>query len=68
MYFADHRLIVSHNSVRAEEQTDRRRARNRELEGKAEKMAAKLDAQDKGQTARGRRTSDHEPIAGSPGP
>ena len=52
------RVIVAHDPVRANEQTDRRRARIRELEGMAEKMAAKLDAQDKGKTARGRRASD----------
>ena len=56
--FADHRLIVAHDPVRADVQTDRRRARIRKLEGKAEKMVAKLDAQNKGQTARGRRASD----------
>ena len=56
--FAGHRLIVANDPVRAKEQTDRRRARIRELKGLAEKMAAKLDAQDKGKTARGRRTSD----------
>ncbi|MDZ7709558.1 MAG: IS1634 family transposase [Roseovarius sp.] len=56
--FAGHRLIVAHDPVRAEEQTARRRARIAELEAMAEKMVAKLDAQDEGQTARGRRASD----------
>jgi len=56
--FADHRLIAAHDPVRAEEQSDRRRARIRELEDMAEKMVGKLDAQDEGQTARGRRASD----------
>ena len=56
--FVDHRLIVAHDPVRAKEQTDRRRARIRELEGMAEKIVAKLDAQDKGKTARGRRATD----------
>jgi hypothetical protein len=56
--FAGHRLIVAHNPLRAEEQTDRRRARIAGLEAMAEKMVAKLDAQDDGQTARGRRASD----------
>ena len=56
--FAGHRLIVAHDPVRDEEQSDRRRARIRELEGMAEKMTGKLDAQDEGQTARGRRASD----------
>jgi transposase len=52
--FAGHRLIVAHNPLRAEEQTTRRRARIAELEAMAEKMVAKLDAQDEGKTARGR--------------
>jgi transposase len=56
--FAGHRLIVAHDPLRAEEQTARRRARIAELEAMAEKMVAKLDAQDEGQTARGRRASD----------
>lgn len=56
--FAGHRLIVAHDPVRAAEQSDRRRARIAELEAQAEKMIAKLDAQDAGQTARGRRASD----------
>jgi len=56
--FAGHRLIVAHDPLRAEEQRDRRRARIAELEAMAEKMVGKLDAQDGGQTARGRRASD----------
>jgi len=56
--FAGHRLIVAHDPLRAEEQTARRRARIAELEAMAEKMVKKLDAQDEGQTARGRRASD----------
>lgn len=56
--FTGHRLIVAYDPVRAEEQTDRRRARIRELEDMAENMVGKLDAQDEGQTARGRRASD----------
>ncbi len=56
--FAGHRLIVAHDASRAAEQSDRRRARIRELEDMAEKMVAKLDAQDDGKTARGRRASD----------
>ena len=66
--FAGHRLIVAHDSVRVEEQTDRRRARVRELEGMAEKVTAKLDAQNNVQTARGRCPSDRGPITGSPRP
>ncbi|MEP2984088.1 MAG: IS1634 family transposase [Sulfitobacter sp.] len=56
--FAGHRLIVAHDQLRAEEQSDRRRARIAELETQAERMVAKLDAQDDGTTARGRRASD----------
>ena len=56
--FAGHRLIVAHDPLRAEEQSDRRRARIRELEEMGERLAGKLDQQDAGQTARGRRASD----------
>ncbi len=56
--FAGHRLIVADDPLRAEEQSNRRRARIAELEAMAEKMVARLDAQDEGQTARGRRASD----------
>jgi hypothetical protein len=56
--FADHRLIVAHDPLRAAEQSDRRRARIRDLEAMADRMVAKLDAQDAGQTAQGRRASD----------
>ena len=56
--FAGHRLIVAHDPLRGQEQSERRRARIAEIEAWAEKMVAKLDAQDEGQTARGRRASD----------
>ena len=56
--FAGHRLIVAHDPLRAEEQTARRRARIAELEAMAEKMVARPDAQDAGNTARGRRAAD----------
>jgi len=56
--FAGHRLIVAHDPLRAQEQSDKRRRRIAELEIMAEKMVAKLDAQDEGQSARGRRASD----------
>ncbi|TQM91517.1 IS1634 family transposase [Roseinatronobacter monicus] len=56
--FADHRLIVAHDQLRAAEQSDKRRARIAELEAMAEKMVTKLDAQDDGITAQGRRASD----------
>jgi transposase len=57
-HFAGHRLIVAHDPLRAAEQGDRRRARIAELDAMAEKMVGKLDAQDAGQTAKGRRASD----------
>jgi hypothetical protein len=56
--FAGHRLIVAHDPLRAAEQSDQRRARIDQLEAMAEQMVRKLDAQDDGQTARGRRASD----------
>lgn len=56
--FAGHRLIVAHDPLRAEDQSHKRRARIGELEAMAERMVGKLDAQDEGQTARGRRASD----------
>ena len=56
--FAGHRLIVAHDPLRAAEQGDARRARITELEAMAEKMVGRLDAQDAGATARGRRASD----------
>jgi transposase len=56
--FAEHRLIVAHDPILAAEQGDRRRARIAELEAMAEKMVGKLDAQDAGKTAKGRRASD----------
>lgn len=56
--FAGHRLIVAHDPLRAAEQSDRRRARITALEEMADKMVKKLDAQEEGQTARGRRASD----------
>lgn len=56
--FAGHRLIVAHDPVRADAQSARRRERIAELEAMAEKMVTRLDAQDAGETARGRRASD----------
>ncbi|ULB09171.1 IS1634 family transposase [Cereibacter azotoformans] len=56
--FASHRLIVAHDPLRAAEQSEKRRVRITELEAMAERMAGKLDAQDAGQSDRGRRASD----------
>lgn len=56
--FANHRLIVAQDPLRAEEQSAHRRKRIAEVEAMAEKSVEKLDAQDAGQTAPGRRASD----------
>ena len=56
--FSGHRLIVAHDPVRGAEQSQRRRERIAELEAMADKMTGKLDAQDAGKTAKGRRASD----------
>lgn len=56
--FAGHRLIVAHDPTRAALQSARRRERIAELDAMAEKMVTRLDAQDAGETARGRRASD----------
>jgi hypothetical protein len=56
--FAGHRLVVAHDPVRAAEQAAQRRARIQELEDFAQTLVRKLDAQDEGQTARGRKASD----------
>lgn len=56
--FAGQRLVVAHDPERAAEQSARRRSRIQELEAFAAKLVAKLDAQDSGQTERGRKASD----------
>jgi hypothetical protein len=56
--FAGHRLIVTHDPDRAALQSARRRERIAELDAMAERLVARLDAQDAGETARGRRASD----------
>ena len=56
--FAGHRLVVAHDPVRAAEQAAKRRARIQELEAFAQTLVRKLDAQDEGQSARGRKASD----------
>ena len=56
--FAGHRLIVAHDPTRASLQSGRRRERIAELDAMAEKLVTRLDAQDAGETARGRRASD----------
>ncbi|MGP3699903.1 IS1634 family transposase [Rhodobacter sp. NSM] len=56
--FVGHRLIVAHDPLRGAEQSEKRRARIAELEALAERMVGKLNAQDAGQSDRGRRASD----------
>ena len=56
--FAEHRLVVAHDSLRAAEQSAKRRQKIKALEDFADTLVAKLDAQDAGQTERGRKASD----------
>jgi transposase len=53
-----HRLIVAHHPQRAREQTELRQAKIKELEALAHQWAGKLDDQDTGKSARGRKLSD----------
>ena len=52
------RLVVAHHPQRAQEQTQLRRERIAALEAQAQAWAGKLDGQDGGQGARGRKLSD----------
>jgi transposase len=52
------RLVWAHNPQRAAEQSAQRQSRMDELLKRAEQCVAKLDAQDAGQTAKGRKLSD----------
>lgn len=56
--FAGHRLIVAHDPTRAALQSAKRRGRIAGLDAMADKLVTRLDAQDAGETARGRRASD----------
>jgi hypothetical protein len=56
--FAGHRLVVAHDPDREALQAARRREQIAELDTMAEKMVRRLDAQDAGVSARGRRASD----------
>jgi len=56
--FAGHRLVIAHDPVRAAEQAAKRRQKIADIEAFAEKLVSKLDAQDEGVTARGRKASD----------
>ena len=52
------RLVVAHHPQRAQEQTQLRRERIAALEAQAQAWVGKLDGQDGGQVARGRKLSD----------
>ena len=52
------RLVVAHQPDRAKEQTQLRNARIAQLQTKAAQWAGKLDGQDAGERARGRKLSD----------
>jgi len=54
----DLRLVVAHHPQRAQEQSELRREKIKQLEAKAQKWATKLDGQDVGQKAKGRKLSD----------
>lgn len=56
--FAEQRLVVAHDPLRAAEQAAKRRERIAAIEAFAERLVGKLDAQDQGKTARGRKASD----------
>ena len=55
--FADHRLIVTHDALRAKAQSDLRRSLVAKLEDMTIEVVARLDAQDEGKTVRGHRAS-----------
>ena len=56
--FAEQRLVVAHDPIRAAEQSARRRERIKTLEAFAAELVAKLDTQDEGKSERGRRATD----------
>ncbi len=56
--FGAHRLVVALDPEQAAEQSRRRRSRIEELSAFGQALADKLDAQDAGQTQRGRKASD----------
>jgi hypothetical protein len=56
--FANHRLIVAYDPLRAAEQGDKRRACIADLEAMGNAMVAKLNRQDEGKSEKGRRASD----------
>lgn len=56
--FANHRLVVAHDPERAAAQSARRRTHIAQIDQLAQRLVDKLDAQDKGQSERGRRATD----------
>jgi hypothetical protein len=56
--FANHRLVVAHDPERAAAQTQARREKLSAVEALAERLARKLDAQDEGERAAGRKATD----------
>ena len=54
----ERRLVMAHDPVRAQEKTALRQSRIAALEARAAQLADKLDAQDGGKAARGRKLSD----------
>lgn len=54
----DHRLVMAHDPVRAQEQTALRATRIAALQARAQQLAGKLDGQDAGEVHRGRKLSD----------
>jgi hypothetical protein len=54
----DRRLVLAHDSGRAQEQQQAREAAIAALEAEGNRLATRLDAQDEGQPQRGRRSSD----------
>ena len=54
----EHRLVVAHHPQRAQEQSQLRREKIKALEEQAANWAGKLDGQDAGQSAKGRKLSD----------
>jgi len=61
--YGGHRLIVAYDAEAAERQRAARREKLAELIGFGEELAAKLDRQDEGASARGRRATDRGAFA-----
>lgn len=53
-----HRLVLAHHPQRAKEQSDLRQSKITQLEEQAAQWVGKLDGQDEGKTAKGRKLSD----------